>query len=237
MQLLKIKDLNVYYGAIHALKGISLEVNEGEIVTLIGSNGAGKSTTIKTISGLIAPHSGTVEFLGKQIGGMPAHQINALGVIQIPEGRRVFPEMTVGENLLIGAFLRKDIKGIKEDMDKVYDRFPRMKEREKQVAATLSGGEQQMLAVGRALMARPKLLLLDEPSMGLAPILVDEVFEIVQEINRQGTTILLVEQNAKMALSVANRGYVLQTGEIALSGTACDLLNTEEVRKVYLGES
>jgi branched-chain amino acid transport system ATP-binding protein len=237
MQLLKIKDLNVYYGAIHALKGISLEVNEGEIVTLIGSNGAGKSTTIKTISGLIAPHSGSVEFLGKQIGGMPAHQINALGIIQIPEGRRVFPEMTVGENLLIGAFLRKDAKGIKEDMDKVYDRFPRMKEREKQVAATLSGGEQQMLAVGRALMARPKLLLLDEPSMGLAPILVDEVFEIVQEINRQGTTILLVEQNAKMALSVANRGYVLQTGEIALSGTACDLLNTEEVRKVYLGES
>lgn len=235
--MLKIKDLNVYYGAIHALKGITLEVNEGEIVTLIGSNGAGKSTTIKTISGLIAPHTGTIEFLGKQIGGMPAHQINALGIIQIPEGRRVFPEMTVGENLLIGAFLRKDVKGIKEDMDKVYDRFPRMKEREKQVAATLSGGEQQMLAVGRALMARPKLLLLDEPSMGLAPILVDEVFEIVQEINRQGTTILLVEQNAKMALSVANRGYVLQTGEIALSGTACDLLNTEEVRKVYLGES
>jgi branched-chain amino acid transport system ATP-binding protein len=235
--LLKIKDLNVYYGAIHALKGISLEVNEGEIVTLIGSNGAGKSTTIKTISGLIAPHTGTIEFLGKQIGGMPAHQINALGIIQIPEGRRVFPEMTVGENLLIGAFLRKDVKGIKEDMDKVYDRFPRMKEREKQVAATLSGGEQQMLAVGRALMARPKLLLLDEPSMGLAPILVDEVFEIVQEINKQGTTILLVEQNAKMALSVANRGYVLQTGEIALSGTACELLNTEEVRKVYLGES
>ncbi len=235
--MLKIKDLNVYYGAIHALKGISLEVNEGEIVTLIGSNGAGKSTTIKTISGLIAPHTGTIEFLGKQIGGMPAHQINALGIIQIPEGRRVFPEMTVGENLLIGAFLRKDVKGIKEDMDKVYDRFPRMKEREKQVAATLSGGEQQMLAVGRALMARPKLLLLDEPSMGLAPILVDEVFEIVQEINRQGTTILLVEQNAKMALSVANRGYVLQTGEIALSGTACELLNTEEVRKVYLGES
>jgi len=235
--LLKIKDLNVYYGAIHALKGITLEINEGEIVTLIGSNGAGKSTTIKTISGLIAPHTGTIEFLGKQIGGMPAHQINALGIIQIPEGRRVFPEMTVGENLLIGAFLRKDVKGIKEDMDKVYDRFPRMKEREKQVAVTLSGGEQQMLAVGRALMARPKLLLLDEPSMGLAPILVDEVFEIIQEINKQGTTILLVEQNAKMALSVANRGYVLQTGEIALSGTACELLNTEEVRKVYLGES
>jgi len=237
MSHISLRDLNVYYGAIHALKGISLEVNEGEIVTLIGSNGAGKSTTIKTISGLIAPHTGTIEFLGKQIGGMPAHQINALGIIQIPEGRRVFPEMTVGENLLIGAFLRKDVKGIKEDMDKVYDRFPRMKEREKQVAATLSGGEQQMLAVGRALMARPKLLLLDEPSMGLAPILVDEVFEIVQEINRQGTTILLVEQNAKMALSVANRGYVLQTGEIALSGTACELLNTEEVRKVYLGES
>ncbi len=235
--LLRIKGLNVYYGAIHALKGISLEVNEGEIVTLIGSNGAGKSTTIKTISGLIAPHSGSVEFLNKQIGGFPAHQINAMGIIQIPEGRRVFPEMTVGENLLIGAFLRKDTKGIKDDLDKVYDRFPRMKERERQVAATLSGGEQQMLAVGRALMARPKLLLLDEPSMGLAPILVDEVFEIVQEINRQGTTILLVEQNAKMALSVANRGYVLQTGEVALSGTACELLQTEEVRKVYLGES
>ncbi len=234
--MLRITDLNVYYGAVHALKGVSVEVNEGEIVTLIGSNGAGKSTTIKSISGLVNPQSGSIEFKGGRINGMPAHKINSLGVIQIPEGRHVFPEMSVGENLLIGAFLRNDKKAIKEDMERVFARFPRLKEREKQVAATLSGGEQQMLAVGRALMARPQLLLLDEPSMGLAPILVDEVFEIIQEINKSGTTILLVEQNARMALSIADRGYVLQTGEVALSGTAGELLQSEEVRRVYLGE-
>ncbi|MCR4424613.1 MAG: ABC transporter ATP-binding protein [Firmicutes bacterium] len=234
--MLKLNNLHVYYGAVHALKGVSLEVNEGEIVTLIGSNGAGKSTTIKAISGLVSPSSGSVEFMGKQISGMLPHQVTSLGVVQIPEGRRIFPEMSVRENLEMGAFCRRDSRGIERDIESVFDRFPRLRERSRQLAATLSGGEQQMLAVGRALMAHPKVLLLDEPSMGLAPILVQGVFEIIREINASGTTILLVEQNASMALAIADRGYVLQTGEIALAGPAEELLRSEEVRRVYLGE-
>jgi branched-chain amino acid transport system ATP-binding protein len=234
--VLKLNNLHVYYGAVHALKGVSLEVNEGEIVTLIGSNGAGKSTTIKAISGLVSPSSGSVEFMGKQISGMLPHQVTSLGVVQIPEGRRIFPEMSVRENLEMGAFCRRDSRGIERDIESVFDRFPRLRERSRQLAATLSGGEQQMLAVGRALMAHPKVLLLDEPSMGLAPILVQGVFEIIREINASGTTILLVEQNASMALAIADRGYVLQTGEIALAGPAEELLRSEEVRRVYLGE-
>ncbi|MGE5623407.1 MAG: ABC transporter ATP-binding protein [Methanocella sp.] len=234
--MLKLTDVHVHYGAVHALKGVSLEVQEGEIVTLIGSNGAGKSTTIKSISGLVSPSSGKIEFEGRQIGGWPAHRVTGIGVIQIPEGRRVFPEMSVKENLAMGAFLRKDRAAIKSDLEQVFARFPRLRERATQSASTLSGGEQQMLAVGRALMARPRLLLLDEPSMGLSPIFVEEVFELIKAINASGTTILLVEQNARMALGIANRGYVLATGEIALSGPADELLSTEEVRKVYLGE-
>jgi branched-chain amino acid transport system ATP-binding protein len=234
--VLDLKDVNVYYGAVHALKGLSLNVEEGEIVTLIGSNGAGKSTTIKAISGIVAVESGTIEFEGEPIAGMPPHKVVGCGIVQIPEGRRVFPEMSVRENLEMGAYSRKDRAQIGEDLGRIFDRFPRLKERETQLAATLSGGEQQMLAVGRALMARPRLLLLDEPSMGLAPILVEEVFEIIRDISADGTTILLVEQNARMALSIADRGYVLQTGEIALAGAAEDLLQDEQVRKVYLGE-
>lgn len=234
--MLNLKDVNVYYGAVHALKGLSLNVEEGEIVTLIGSNGAGKSTTIKAISGIVAVESGTIEFEGEPITGMLPHKVVGCGIVQIPEGRRVFPEMSVRENLEMGAYSRKDRAQIGEDLDRIFDRFPRLKERETQLAATLSGGEQQMLAVGRALMARPRLLLLDEPSMGLAPILVEEVFEIIRDISADGTTILLVEQNARMALSIADRGYVLQTGEIALAGAAEDLLQDEQVRKVYLGE-
>lgn len=234
--MLDLKDVNVYYGAVHALKGLSLNVEEGEIVTLIGSNGAGKSTTIKAISGIVAVESGTIEFEGEPIAGMPPHKVVGCGIVQIPEGRRVFPEMSVRENLEMGAYSRKDRAQIGEDLGRIFDRFPRLKERETQLAATLSGGEQQMLAVGRALMARPRLLLLDEPSMGLAPILVEEVFEIIRDISADGTTILLVEQNARMALSIADRRYVLQTGEIALAGAAEDLLQDEQVRKVYLGE-
>jgi branched-chain amino acid transport system ATP-binding protein len=234
--MLKLTDVHVYYGAVHALKGISLDVEEGEIVTLIGANGAGKSTTIKCISGLVPPATGKIEFMGRQISGLPAHRVTGIGVIQIPEGRRVFPEMSVKENLAMGAFLRKDRAAIKTDLEQVMDRFPRLRERATQSASTLSGGEQQMLAVGRALMARPRLLLLDEPSMGLSPILVEEVFAIIKAINAGGTTILLVEQNARMALGIAKRGYVLATGEIALAGPAAELLSTEEVRKVYLGE-
>lgn len=234
--MLDLKDVNVYYGAVHALKGLSLNVEEGEIVTLIGSNGAGKSTTIKAISGIVAVESGTIEFEGEPIAGMPPHKVVGCGIVQIPEGRRVFPEMSVRENLEMGAYSRKDRAQIGEDLGRIFDRFPRLKERETQLAATLSGGEQQMLAVGRALMSRPRLLLLDEPSMGLAPILVEEVFEIIRDISADGTTILLVEQNARMALSIADRGYVLQTGEIALAGAAEDLLQDEQVRKVYLGE-
>ena len=233
--MLHIADLNVYYGAIHALKGISLEVHQGEIVTLIGANGAGKSTTLRTISGLIAPKSGAVDFEGQGIAGLGAHEIVRRGISQVPEGRRIFADMTVLENLELGAFIRSDKDGIASDMEMVFTRFPRLKERISQQAGTLSGGEQQMLAMGRALMSRPRLLLLDEPSMGLAPLLIKEIFSIIVDINKAGTTILLVEQNANMALSIANRAYVLETGRITLSGSAKDLAASEEVRKAYLG--
>ena len=233
--MLKIDDINVYYGAIHAIKGISLEVNEGEIVTLIGANGAGKSTTLRTVSGLLKPKTGTITFEGKNIAGASAHNIVKAGISQVPEGRRIFAEMSVMENLDLGAFIRKDKVGIAQDLKMVFERFPRLEERKNQEAGTLSGGEQQMLAMGRALMSRPKLLLLDEPSMGLAPLLIKEIFSIIQDINKSGTTILLVEQNANMALSIANRAYVLETGRITLSGDAKKLAASEDVRKAYLG--
>ena len=233
--MLKIDNIHVYYGAIHALKGVSLEVEKGEIVTLIGANGAGKSTTLRTISGLLAPKGGTISFLGGDIGGIPAHEIVKRGISQVPEGRRIFAEMSVQENLEMGAFIRKDKDGVEKDFDLVYERFPRLKERRRQQAGTLSGGEQQMLAMGRALMSRPKLLLLDEPSMGLAPLLIKEIFSIIEDINREGTTVLLVEQNANMALSIAHRAYVLETGRITLSGAAKELAVSEDVRKAYLG--
>ena len=234
-KMLDIKDINVYYGAIHAIKGISLTVNEGEIVTLIGANGAGKSTTLRTISGLLKPKTGSIEFLDKNIADMPAHQIVKEGISQVPEGRRIFAEMTVIENLELGAFIRTDKDAIFEDMNMVFKRFPRLEERREQLAGTLSGGEQQMLAMGRALMSRPKLLLLDEPSMGLAPLLIKEIFSIIQDINKTGTTVLLVEQNANMALSIANRAYVLETGRITISGDAQKLAASEDIRKAYLG--
>jgi len=233
--MLKIDDINVYYDAIHAIKGISLEVNEGEIVTLIGANGAGKSTTLRTISGLLKPKTGSIRFMEKEIAGLPAHTIVREGISQVPEGRRIFAEMSVLENLELGAFIRTDKDGIKQDMEMVFRRFPRLEERKDQFAGTLSGGEQQMLAMGRALMSRPKLLLLDEPSMGLAPLLIREIFSIIQDINKTGTTVLLVEQNANMALSIANRAYVLETGRITLSGNAKELAASEDVRKAYLG--
>lgn len=233
--MLKIDNIDVYYGAIHALKGISLEVNEGEIVTLIGANGAGKSTTLRTISGLLKPKVGSITFLGQSIVGVRAHEIVKKGISQVPEGRRVFAEMTVMENLDLGAFVRKDKAGIQQDLKHVFELFPRLEERKNQSAGTLSGGEQQMLAMGRALMSRPKLLLLDEPSMGLAPLLIKEIFNIIVDINKSGTTVLLVEQNANMALSIANRAYVLETGRITLSGKAQDLAASEDVRKAYLG--
>ena len=233
--LLKIDAINVYYGAIHAIKGISLEVHQGEIVTLIGANGAGKSTTLRTISGLLKPKTGSITFMGKDIAGEPAHKIVREGISQVPEGRRVFAEMTVRENLDLGAFTRTDKAAIASDLDMVYGLFPRLKERANQVAGTLSGGEQQMLAMGRALMSQPKLLLLDEPSMGLAPMLIREIFNIIVDINKKGTTVLLVEQNANMALSIANRAYVLETGRITLSGPASELAASEDVRKAYLG--
>lgn len=235
MPMLEVKDINVYYGAIHAIKGISLAVDEGEIVTLIGANGAGKSTTLRTISGLLKPKSGTINFLGKDIAGMPAHKIVREGISQVPEGRRIFAEMTVQENLELGAFTRTDKKEIQADFKMVFGRFPRLEERRLQQAGTLSGGEQQMLAMGRALMSRPKLLLLDEPSMGLAPLLIREIFNIIVDINKTGTTVLLVEQNANMALSIANRAYVLETGRITISGDAKELAASEEIRKAYLG--
>jgi branched-chain amino acid transport system ATP-binding protein len=234
--LLRIENLRTSYGRIEALKGISLEVRDGEIVTLIGSNGAGKTTTLRTINGIIAPRAGKVTFAGMDITNEPAHEIVKLGIAQSPEGRRLFPRMTVRENLELGAYQRDDVAGIAEDLDRSYGLFPRLKERESQKAGTLSGGEQQMCAIGRALMARPRLLLLDEPSMGLAPILVDRIFEIIVEINKQGTTVLVVEQNASIALSVANRGYVLETGEIKLADDAAALRSNDEVRKLYLGE-
>ncbi|AEB99447.1 ABC transporter ATP-binding protein [Selenomonas sputigena] len=233
--MLKIDNIHVYYGAIHALKGVSLEVKAGEIVTLIGANGAGKSTTLRTVSGLLAPKSGGISFLGENIAGMPAHEIVKHGISQVPEGRRIFAEMSVQENLEMGAFTRKDKAGVEKDFEIVYNRFPRLKERRKQQAGTLSGGEQQMLAMGRALMSRPKLLLLDEPSMGLAPLLIKEIFSIIEDINREGTTVLLVEQNANMALSIAHRAYVMETGRITLQGAAKELAASEDVRKAYLG--
>ncbi len=235
MAMLEVKDINVYYGAIHAIKGISLAVEEGEIVTLIGANGAGKSTTLRTISGLLKPKSGEINFLGKNIAGMPAHKIVREGISQVPEGRRIFAEMTVQENLELGAFTRTDKDEIQKDFKVVFGRFPRLEERRLQQAGTLSGGEQQMLAMGRALMSRPKLLLLDEPSMGLAPLLIREIFSIIVDINKTGTTVLLVEQNANMALSIANRAYVLETGRITISGDAKELAASEDIRKAYLG--
>ncbi len=236
MALLQVNDIHTYYGAIHALKGISLEVDEGEIVTLIGGNGAGKSTTLNTICGLMHPSRGTIALNDEPIHELPAHEIVARGVSQAPEGRRVFGRLNVTENLEMGAFIRPDKDGIQRDMERVFDLFPRLKERRRQVAGTLSGGEQQMLAIGRALMADPRLLLLDEPSMGLAPLLVEAIFDTIKEVNAQGSTILLVEQNALMALSIANRGYVMQTGEIVLQDTAAALQTNEMVRKAYLGE-
>ena len=232
--MLKVNDINVYYGAIHAIKNVSFEVNDGEIVTLIGANGAGKSTTLQTISGLLHTRTGSIEFMGKNIMGVPPHKVVAHGLAQVPEGRRVFLQMTVEENLEMGAFTQPN-STIEPGLADVYERFPRLKERRRQVAGTLSGGEQQMLAMGRALMSRPKLLMLDEPSMGLAPILVDQIFDIIQSLHKAGTTILLVEQNAQMALSVADRGYVLETGKIVTSGTGAELLNDESVKKAYLG--
>ncbi|HEU4964469.1 MAG TPA: ABC transporter ATP-binding protein [Bacilli bacterium] len=233
--MLAVKDINVHYGAIHALKGVSLEVNEGEIVTLIGANGAGKTTILKTLSGLLKPSTGEIEFEGKPIHGKVAQEVVKRGISHSPEGRRVFANMSVEENLDLGAYLRKDKAGIRKDMERVYERFPRLLERRKQMSGTLSGGEQQMLAMGRALMARPKLLLLDEPSMGLAPLLVREIFDIIEEINKTGTTVLLVEQNAHMALSIANRAYVIETGNIVLSGDAKELAASDEIQKAYLG--
>ena len=234
--ILELKDVHTYYGAIHALKGVSLNVGEGEIVTLLGANGAGKSTTLRSISGLNRPRQGSIEFQGKDITQTAAHNVVKRGIAQSPEGRKLFPRMSVTENLEMGAFQRSDKAGIREDMDRVFTLFPRLAERKSQKAGTMSGGEQQMCAIGRALMARPKLLLLDEPSMGLAPIFVEKIFEIVKEINDQGTPILLVEQNALMALDAADRGYVLETGNIALEGPAKELRSNEQVRRTYLGE-
>ena len=233
--MLKISDMNVYYGTIHALHDINFEVNEGEIVTLIGANGAGKTTTLHSVSGLIQPKTGKIEFLGKSLNGVSANKIVERNISQVPEGRRIFANLSVLENLEMGAYIRKDKKNLKDDYEMVFTRFPRLKERLRQVAGTLSGGEQQMLAMGRALMSKPKLLLLDEPSMGLAPLFVKEIFSIIVDINKSGTTVLLVEQNASMALSIANRAYVLETGRIVLSGDAKKLAASEEVRKAYLG--
>ncbi len=234
MSMLKITDLNVYYGSIHAVKGVSFEVEEGEIVTLIGANGAGKSTTLNTVAGLLRPRSGSIEFEGKSLVGVPAHKMVSRGIALCPEGRRIFQDMTVRENLEMGAFTRTEEESL-EMRKRVYESFPRLKERRTQAGGTLSGGEQQMLAMGRALMSKPKLMMLDEPSMGLAPILVQEIFDIIKELNAQGTTILLVEQNASMALSIANRAYVLETGRVSMSGDANELLHDERVRKAYLG--
>ncbi len=232
--ILKVSDINVYYGAIHAIKGVSFEVNPGEVVTLIGANGAGKSTTLQTVSGLLHSRTGSIEFLGENLMGVPAHKVVAKGLAQVPEGRRVFLQMTVEENLEMGAYTRSG-GDIDADLEKVYAYFPRLMERRRQIAGTLSGGEQQMLAMGRALMSRPKLLMLDEPSMGLAPILVEQIFKIIQTLHEAGTTILLVEQNAQAALSIADRGYVLETGKIVTSGTGAELLASPEIKKAYLG--
>ncbi len=236
MALLEVKNLEVCYGVIRALKGINFEVNQGEIVSLIGANGAGKTTTMQSIMGLIPIKSGTVTYDGQVINKIPGHKLVSLGMSQVPEGRRVFQELTVYENLVLGAYAQKDKKRIKDDIDEICTRFPRLGERKKQIAGTLSGGEQQMLAMGRAMMSHPKLLMLDEPSMGLSPLLVDQVFEIIKDYHKSGVTILLVEQNAKKALSISDRAYVLETGSITMEGNAADLLNDESVKKAYLGE-
>ena len=235
LPLLKVNDIHVYYGAIHAIKGISLEVREGEIVTLIGANGAGKSTTLNTIAGLLKPRQGSIAFAGMPVDGMAASKMVYKGLSLCPEGRRIFQQMTVRENLEMGAFSRPNTETA-ASMERVYAFFPRLKEREKQIAGTLSGGEQQMLAMGRALMSKPRLMMLDEPSMGLAPILVEQIFDIIREMNKAGTTILLVEQNAQMALSVADRAYVMETGRITMEGAAADLMHDDNVRKAYLGK-
>lgn len=234
--MLEIKDLQVNYGVINAIKGVSLDVNEGEIIALIGANGAGKTTILHTITGLIQAKSGSIMFDGKDLTKTPAHKIVSMGMAHVPEGRRVFQELSVLENLKLGAYTRKDKNGIAETLKMVYERFPRLEERKNQVAGTLSGGEQQMLAMGRALMSKPRIILMDEPSMGLSPLLVSEIFDIIKVINEGGTTVLLVEQNAKKALSIADRAYVLETGNITLSGKASDLINDESVKKAYLGE-
>ncbi len=235
MSLLEIKNLEVFYGVIQALKGISFNVDEGEIITLIGANGAGKTTTMQSVIGLIPKKGGTVTYDGKDITHTPAHKLVGLGMAQVPEGRRVFQELTVYENLLMGAFLNKDKKAVKDDIEKIYNLFPRLCERKGQIAGTLSGGEQQMLAMGRALMSKPKLLMLDEPSMGLSPLLVDEVFELIKHINKDGTTILLVEQNAGKSLAISDRAYVLENGKIVLTGTGKELMESDMVKKAYLG--
>lgn len=236
MAMLEVKDLSVYYGVIQALKGISFEVNEGEVIALIGANGAGKTTILHAVSGLLSPKAGLVNFEGHDLTKTPSHKIVSLGMSHVPEGRRVFSQLSVYDNLKLGAFTRKDKAEIEESLQNVYKRFPRLEERKNQFAGTLSGGEQQMLAMGRALMARPKIILMDEPSMGLSPIMVTEIFDIIKSISASGTTVLLVEQNAKKALSIADRGYVLETGKIVLEGKASELLNDDTIRKAYLGE-
>ncbi|WP_317855934.1 ABC transporter ATP-binding protein [Chakrabartyella piscis] len=236
MAMLEIKDLEVYYGMIHALKGLSFEVNEGEIIALIGANGAGKTTILHTVTGLLSPRSGSVMFEGKDVTKVPAHQIVSMGMAHVPEGRRVFASLSVLDNLKMGAYTRTDKAEIEESLQRVYKRFPRLEERSNQAAGTLSGGEQQMLAMGRALMSKPKIILMDEPSMGLSPIYVNEIFDIIREVSASGTTVLLVEQNAKKALSIADRAYVLETGNIVLSGDAKELINDDSVKKAYLGE-
>lgn len=236
MAMLEVKDLEVYYGMIQAIKGVSFEVNQGEVIALIGANGAGKTTILHTITGLLAPKKGSVLFEGKDITKIPAHKIVSLGMAHVPEGRRVFADLSVYENLKMGAYTRKDKEEIEKSLDRIYERFPRLKERKNQLAGTLSGGEQQMLAMGRALMSQPKIILMDEPSMGLSPILVNEIFDIIQEVSKSGTTVLLVEQNAKKALSIADRAYVLETGKIVLDGKAETLLNDDSIKKAYLGE-
>ncbi len=236
MALLEIKDLCVYYGVIQALKGISFEVNEGEVIALIGANGAGKTTTLHTLTGILPAKSGSIQFNGVELTKTPAHKIVRMGIAHVPEGRRIFQNLTVLDNLKLGAFTRKDKDGIAADLSKIYERFPRLEERKTQIAGTLSGGEQQMLAMGRALMSKPRIIVMDEPSMGLSPIFVSEIFDIIESIRKDGMTVLLVEQNAKKALAIADRAYVLETGKITLSGKASDLLNDEKVRKAYLGE-
>ncbi len=236
MAMLEVKDLEVYYGMIQAIKGVSFEVNEGEVIALIGANGAGKTTILHTITGLLSPKKGSVIFQGQDITKIPAHKILPLGMAHVPEGRRVFAQLSVLENLMMGAYIRSDKKGIQESLERVYKRFPRLEERKNQLAGTLSGGEQQMLAMGRALMSNPKIIVMDEPSMGLSPILVNEIFDIIQAVSAGGTTVLLVEQNAKKALSIADRAYVLETGNIILSGDAKELMNDESIKKAYLGE-